>query len=271
MIYFADLQDRGDLIELWKQAFGDSEEYIEMFLAENASLCKIVIYRAEGKIASATYLLPVSYARADHTNAKAWYLYAAATLPEYRGNGFFGEVLGFIQEWFLEPVFLVPAQKSLISYYERHGFFVWLAECVEKREQSEVSKTGQVCVCDCTPEEYWGYRKALLSSCGSVQWSEHFIRYICHENALWKEGTQKVIEQGDKRQLVLYQIEKDTLLLKEALPKTTDTAWLHTLMQEMGCTKAKIIWQPLVMSNRVLEGMSEEEMPGRGYFNLTMG
>lgn len=271
MTDFADVQDRGDLKELWKQAFGDSEEYIDMFLDWNASLCRIAVYRAEGKIVSAAYLLPVSYIRADHTKAKAWYLYAAATLPQYRRGGFFGEVLSFIRERFLEPVFLVPAQKSLISYYERHGFWLWLEECVEKRAKNEAGQNAEACICDCTPQEYWSYREMLLKSCGSVQWSEHFIRYICHENALWSKGTQKLIVQGDRSVPVLYQIEKDTLRIKEALPKTKDTTWLYALMRETGCTKAMITWQPPVMSNRVLEGMSKKEMLNQGYFNLTMG
>lgn len=319
LVRYAQEKDREALITLWEQTFLDSRKYIEQFLERNASFCRIIVCETERKqkltegavngsgkiwkdcsktIVSACYLLSVSYRALDGTEKSAWYLYAAATLSQCRGRGFMERILQFIKEKIEEPVLLVPAQKGLISYYERQGFFVWLTECVEMIErkcpkQTKISRIRseqlqkekqadkeilirdrqrqQVQILDCPPEKYIAYRNKLLCFSGSVRWSEHFLDYICYENGLWNDGTQKCVLCGEESYIVLYQTEKDTLWIKEALPRTKDKAWLDALLHETGCMRAVIVWQPTVMCNRNFYGMTRKEMQENGYFNLTMG
>ena len=128
MVVFADKSRENELIEIWQQSFGDSEEYIRMFFEWNLSKTMVIVYEVDGKAVSVAYLLPVTYERAGQKAVSCWYLYAAATLPEFRGRGYFGEIVKVVREEVAEPVILVPGGASLVSYYEKQGMKVWLEE-----------------------------------------------------------------------------------------------------------------------------------------------
>lgn len=49
----------------------------------------------------------------------AKYVYAVATLPEYRGRGYAGKILKKAEEIFNMPLVLVPAEKELVGYYRK--------------------------------------------------------------------------------------------------------------------------------------------------------
>lgn len=51
----------------------------------------------------------------------AKYVYAVATLPEYRGRGYAGKILKKAEEIFNMPLVLVPAEKSLSVITVRLG------------------------------------------------------------------------------------------------------------------------------------------------------
>ena len=86
MVVFADKSREAELIEIWKQSFGDREEYIRMFFAWNLAKTMVLVYEVDGKAVSVAYLLPVTYEKTGQKVVPCWYLYAAATLPEYRGR-----------------------------------------------------------------------------------------------------------------------------------------------------------------------------------------
>ena len=72
-----------ELRSLWKEAFGDSEAFMDDFfqVAYDQSRCRFI--RKNGKTVSALYWFDV-----DVGIEKMAYLYGVATLTEYRGQGF---------------------------------------------------------------------------------------------------------------------------------------------------------------------------------------
>lgn len=283
------------LITLWQKSFGDSEAYISMFLDQNFERIKTIVYVTEdfpNIPVSVAYLLPVTYVKEGQEENKCWYLYAAATLPEYRGQGFFAEILKFV-ETLPEPMVLVPGEESLIGYYEKQGMHKWLSErkslfdiAIEKdvgraREQLNSSDDSQVQVADISVEEYIALRESILANdeswkeAGYLNWSHSLMQYICHENQFCG-GEIKQITIGKEHFLVMYRVDEDVVKVLELLPQTQVSECLTGLVDfvnesykaygnDQRCKTAEVILQPVVLATTKLEVPQED-----GYFNLIM-
>lgn len=285
MVVFADKSREAELIEIWKQSFGDSEEYIRMFFAWNLAKTMVLVYEVDGKAVSVAYLLPVTYEKTGQKAVPCWYLYAAATLPEYRGRGHFGEIVKVVREHIAEPVLLVPGEASLVSYYEKQGMQVWLEEQYldiithAEKPSAKCKHDGLVQghIKDLTAAEYAVKRQKALAGKSYIKWDEHFMNYICHENKICG-GTQKAVTVEGREYIVMCRIEGDILNFLEILPQDTcleqqsplDKAKLEAcvqiLLRETGCKKARVCLNPTVMFTDKLEICENQ-----GYFNLTMG
>ena len=114
------------LINLWYKVFGDEEEYIRLFFKEAYFDGECFVAEIDGEVVSALYLLK-SDIKCDGKAFKGRYLYAAATLPEYRGQGLMSklinEALDYVREEKLDFIALVPADDGLYDYYSRFGFY----------------------------------------------------------------------------------------------------------------------------------------------------
>ena len=105
---------------LWETVFGDTRAVTDAFFL-NAFYPDGCFYKsADGKAVSALYLLPVTLC-----DKKGFYLYAAATLAEYRGAGLMGALIKEALHYaasVADFVYLCPAEPSLYEYYRRFGF-----------------------------------------------------------------------------------------------------------------------------------------------------
>ncbi len=118
--YSKDPCKKDDLQCLWETVFGDSRKVTDAFFDNAFDSDGCFYIAAEGKAVSALYLLPVSFA-----DQKGYYLYAAATLPSYRGQGLMGMLLTEALVYARQQgdfVYLCPAEESLYDYYRKHGF-----------------------------------------------------------------------------------------------------------------------------------------------------
>ena len=115
----------GTLIALWNKVFGDDEEYIKLFFKEAYFDGECFAEISEEKVVSAFYLLKCSI-KYQGKIYRGRYLYAAATLPEYRGLGLMGKLIKEAQDYIksegLDFIALVPAGDSLYDYYGKFGY-----------------------------------------------------------------------------------------------------------------------------------------------------
>lgn len=113
------------LISLWHKVFGDDEEYIKLFFSKAYFDSEAFAVTDGDEVVSCLYLLK-SVIRCEGKLYKGRYLYAAATLDEYRGKGLMsrliGEAIEYAENEKLDFIALVPATDSLYGYYERFGF-----------------------------------------------------------------------------------------------------------------------------------------------------
>ena len=111
---------RQDAVELWHEAFGDSEEYINFFHGVHAS-CVCLMQTEHDELASALYLID-----GELCDRQGYYLLAAATFKKFRGQGHMASLLrkaeAFAKQNGKSFVALVPAESSLFDYYSRFGY-----------------------------------------------------------------------------------------------------------------------------------------------------
>lgn len=125
MIKLSDKSDKNGIINLWQEAFGDTAEAVELFLDNKYIPENTVICEENGKIASMLFLLEGKL-KIKGVSHKAYYLYAAATLKEFRGRGIMAEMLDFSKKLAAERevdfICLKPAEESLYGYYKKFGY-----------------------------------------------------------------------------------------------------------------------------------------------------
>ena len=178
MIRLSRKEDVADIVALWQEAFGDSEEDVFFFLNSNYIPENTVVFDDNGRIVSVFFLLSGDM-RINGVDYPSYYLYAAATLKSYRGKGIMGQMLEFAKNLAsgrgVEFICLRPADKSLFDYYAKHGY-----KTVFYSKKVSVSADQLLLndeTCDEVPANLAQIRDNYLSDCDYFRWSEKSIRF----------------------------------------------------------------------------------------------
>lgn len=161
-----------ELMALWRQAFGDTDAYLDLFekYAFSERRCRVVT--DGGKLLGALYWFDCSY-----VGGRVAYLYAVATDKAHRGQGICRalmedthrhlESLGYV------GAILVPGYPELFRFYEKLGYGVstYVTE-FEAYPMGRVTKLRKI-----TPIEYARLRRELLPAGGVLQEEEN-IRFL---------------------------------------------------------------------------------------------
>lgn len=214
MIRFADEKDIPQLKEIWHISFGDSEEYIDMFMEHQFKNAQTVVYEEDSKIFSMFFLFRCDFS-INGKSYPAFYLYAAATLPQYRGKGIMGKMLEFSKSYAAENGFdfiiLSPAEKSLYNYYGRFGFkecfksLRFLLSLKDKEKTKSYFSENDF-------EKMLTLRNAAVKKTDGVLWDEDFFRYAVYENGYTKGNTKNSEECYG-----IYFKEDDHIIFKEII------------------------------------------------------
>ena len=103
------------VIELWQEAFGDTNEDIEFFL-KNCKHKSLLGFLLDDKLAAMLFLVDCSIRGLDFK-----YIYAASTKKEFRSKGFMSALLDYCKTNY-DYLALIPANIGLIDYYKKRGF-----------------------------------------------------------------------------------------------------------------------------------------------------
>ncbi len=156
------------LRDLWKEAFGDTETYLDTFFrsAFNAERCRCLL--TDGKINAALYWFDCTC-----RGARIAYLYAVATAKAYRGQGLCRRLMEDTHRHLLsrgyDGVLLVPGSASLFSFYERMGYrtcsHIEEFRCGAAAEPLPLKQIGK--------EEFAALRREMLPVGGVIQEGEN--------------------------------------------------------------------------------------------------
>lgn len=156
------------LIRLWQEAFGDTEEFIDGFFctAFSPARCRCMVINK--KVAAALYWMDVR--RGEQRYA---YIYAVAVAESRRGKGLGRAMLEDAQAHLAfrgyDGILLVPGSESLRGYYEKHGYIT----ATHVHEFPAQAGGEPVALQRINREEYGALRQELLPAGAGVEQEEN--------------------------------------------------------------------------------------------------
>lgn len=117
--------DLTQLHTLWKDVFGDEDGYIDLFFSGAYVSSHPFAVVEDGEVQSVLYLLDCAL-QSGSKLYDGYYLYAAATKPQYRRRGLMRSLIEEAKDYMRETkkdfIALVPANAPLYNYYHTFGF-----------------------------------------------------------------------------------------------------------------------------------------------------
>lgn len=152
-----------DLKRLWKQAFGDPEDFIDSFFRTGYAEARCRCLTVDNKPAAALYWFDC------FCEGQKWaYLYAIATGEDYRNQGLCRKLMTQTHDHLRSNGYagsiLVPGSRELFLFYEKLGY----RTCCTVTEEDAAAGTP-VLLRPVTQDEYAVLRRRLLPSGGLVQ------------------------------------------------------------------------------------------------------
>ena len=267
-----DAQMLTEICDLWRTCFLDgdfSDFYTKHRLTEDNML---IIYR-DGKPVSMASFLPAVY----HTAKGAIpvrYVYAVATHPDARKQGFARKILETGIELWDEPLVLSPADGHLRDYYGNMGFVpAFRSEQVDVRLSPEAPRCWNFHLEEADPKEYAAVRQKLLSERkGSfLSWDEQAVSFAFSVNA--REGGKNLFfvpeSAPEKKELLMYTVDGDCLVIIETtLSEEVLSQLLPELFEETGTKRVKYeIPGGMILLPERLKAFA---VPADGYLNLAL-
>ncbi|MBO5322995.1 MAG: GNAT family N-acetyltransferase [Oscillospiraceae bacterium] len=164
------------LRQLWKEAFGDSDAFLDVFFSHGYSPRRCRCITDDGQVAAALYWFDCSFA-----GKKIAYLYAVATAVSHRGKGLCRKLMAdthaLLANQGYAGAILVPGEGSLFDFYAAMGYeTISCADtirCIAGEKPVPVAKLS--------PETYAARRWQLLPEKGVLQEGENltFLAEIC--------------------------------------------------------------------------------------------
>lgn len=200
------------LAELWTLSFGAPAPMIRNIQTLIADTDRTVVYREDGKAVAGAYLLESTLHTGDETFT-AYYLFGAATHPDYRRKGYMGQIIRYCrtlcEERDIDYLVLVPTDNDLYKYFSRFGFRAnfylkttqldreQLLAMAEKMDDSEEDK-GFV------PTELQAIRLEALKGGSYLEYDRPTLQYLLFEHVC-QGGKTILLEDG----YALYDLAED--------------------------------------------------------------
>ena len=205
-----------ELCTLWREAFGDGEDFFNIFLdtAYSAERCRCLTI--DGSVAAALYWLDCEY-----ESKKIAYLYAIATKKGFRGRGLCRALMDDTHEHLrirgYSAAILVPSEPSLFGFYEKTGY----KTCSSIGEFSCRAADKSIVLTQIDKHEYATLRPAYLPPKSVIQEGEN-LDFLAAQAKLYK---------GES--FLLAASEQDSEL--SALELLGDLSYAPEIVRALGC------------------------------------
>jgi hypothetical protein len=233
-VVYASEFDREAVIDIWRECFGDEREYIEMYLDNRFETENMMVIHEEGRPVSMASFLPVEMT-VDGERVSARYVYAVATLPQYRKKGYAAEILKYASQKYSEPLILQPENDSLEVYYRKLGFVKYFMESpcwIYETTKVDITAASNDAGCELpsllggfnvskiTPSKYKEIRDRYFEGEGYVRWDEKALGYAIMENEFCGGRTLLLSRQNSDKSaqeaVLMYRIEAENKAEKKS-------------------------------------------------------
>lgn len=179
---------------LWKEAFGDTDAFLDHFYSKAFSPERCLCATVEGEVAAMAYWFDCGeYA----------YIYAVATAKKHRGKGISHALMARIHQILTDKGYagciLVPGEESLRRFYRGMGY-----ENCGGVEEFDAKATSPLPLRKLEIKEYAALRRTYLPEGGVIQegvnldflscWAQFFEAPHALAAAIWEEGKLLVLE-----------------------------------------------------------------------------
>lgn len=179
---------------LWRAAFGDDDAYIDNFRENYYRPERVVILKDENGIQSMLALLPMELRWADGGKTRAAYLYALATHPDARGQGYATFLMRYADFYLGEQAipFLstVPAEEPLQAFFAAAADFQRCHPIDEAELPTPVP--AAIPAAPVSGEEYHALREELLRDTAHAIYDVEYLDYQRKVSALFGGGLYRI-------------------------------------------------------------------------------
>ncbi|WP_277668833.1 GNAT family N-acetyltransferase [Caproiciproducens galactitolivorans] len=184
MICFADWGMRRELAQIWETCFQEPSRPAKYFLNNCFRPRECLVYLTTKGIASALYMLPIQITT-DGKPVQAHYIYAAATLPAYRGRGYMAALLAAAALVGVKRgdqySSVLPATPDLYRLYEKSDYTSFF----KVSHYTVLQETMRKLAGSASPSKnIFDFKelnllrnKTLLSRAGNVLWSDEAFAF----------------------------------------------------------------------------------------------
>ena len=171
-------EDIPELKALWKEAFFDTDEYIDVFFHTAYSESRCLIAEENG-VAAMLYWFDASY-----LDTRVAYFYAIATKITHRGKGICSRLMDEahkrLKDLGYSYAMLVPGSKGLFDFYKKLGYEIsTYIDTIEGTAQE-----GKIEIREISGEEYAALRRKYLPENSVIQENEN-IKYLEKQSNLY--------------------------------------------------------------------------------------
>lgn len=156
-----------DLRKLWKEAFGDTDDFLDDFFSTGFSKerCRCVII--DGEVVAALYWFSCEIK--EEVKHSIAYIYAVATAKKFQGQGICHKLMEEthknLKKCGYEGVILVPGNEGLFRFYKGIGY----QTCSKIREFRCVREAQSISYKQISKSEYAKLRRHFLPEGGVIQ------------------------------------------------------------------------------------------------------
>lgn len=156
-------QERSALRQLWKDCFGDTDAFLDLFFSTAYAPERSLVLFEEDTLSGAAYWFNCSM-----DGRKLAYVYAVAISPPRQGKGLGTALMNALHSALsrqgYDGVLLVPGSEGLRRYYGRFGY----RTCSFRHREVALPSLTPI-----SPEQYAALRRDLLPRNGVVQEGEN--------------------------------------------------------------------------------------------------
>jgi len=201
---------------LWTEAFGDGDEFLDVFFGSVFSASRSRRVLTDGELSAALYWFDCSF-----DGERIAYIYAVATSEKHRGRGLCRALMNDTHEHLKSlgygGAILVPGSQGLFEFYGKLGYktsaYISELRCSASDTEAKLRNIGV--------REYAEIRKTLLPEHGVLQENENLVFLEKQANFYAGDGA-----------LLAARIEKGTLFGLELLGNTDAAA---DIVRALGC------------------------------------
>ena len=207
-----------------KIGFQETEESVRFFFDKKVDLNNCVVCMEDGKIVSSLHIIPTKI-RWEKDSIPVDYIYAATTLPEFRSKGYMSKLICEANKISLlrgnKASILIPATKSLFSFYKKLGyknFYKYKKVIISNSQMKQFVKKANIFDKTFCLEDVFGVYIKNHVGFGDTVWDKTTVEYAFNIN----EFLGGVNVFSDNRYAMCYIQKQNTVKIAEFSTSPSD-------------------------------------------------